>query len=88
MGCMMTENVIYMAALLVIALSCLLGVFTQQFDDNLLQRMGLAMACIGATAGFVETFIAGLMVDNIRCLVTYGVAVMCVATVWKFWRKT
>ena len=81
------EAIIYTAALFVIALSCLLGVLSRKFDDNLFQRIGFGIACLGASTRLLE--VAGQYPNetNARFLFTYGVSIVCIGTIWKFWRK-
>ena len=85
---MMIESTVYSIALAIIALGCLAGVFCHKFDDNLIQRVGLSVVCLGACLRLTETF--GIFPDDTkaRYLFTYGVALYCLGTAWKFWRKT
>lgn len=84
----MMESTAYSISLVIIAVTCLLGVFTRKFDDNLLQRLGLSLACIGACLRLSELFWYFPDDTKARYLFTYGVAVFCLGTAWKFWRKT
>lgn len=83
----MMESILYSIALAIIALACLLGVFGSKFDDNLFQRIGFSVTCLGASLRLFE--LLGYFPDDTkaRYLLTYGVAIMCVGTVWKFWRR-
>lgn len=83
----MMEATVYSIALSIIALSCLAGVFSYKFDDNLLQRIGLSVACLGALLRLTE--LLDMFPDDTRAryLLTYGIAVFCLGTAWKFWRK-
>ena len=83
----MIETVIYSAALIIICITCISGVLYCKFDDNLLQRIGLALACMGAIVRLLD--MVDLVDDssNARYLLTYGVAVFCVGTTYKFWKK-
>ena len=84
---MMLESTVYSIALAIITLACLLGVLSHKFDDNLFQRIGLSVACLGACLRLIELF--GYFPDDTkaRYLFTYGVALFCLGTAWKFWRK-
>lgn len=81
------EAIIYAIALGVIAGTCLLGVLSRNFDDNLFQTVGLGIACLGASTRLYEVFGSFANETNARYLFTYGIAIMCIGTVWKFWRK-
>ena len=81
------EPIIYGAALVIIAVTCLLAVFVRKFDDNLLQRMGLSIGCMGALLRLAELFEYVPDDTKARYLFTYGVAVFCIGAVWKIWRK-
>ncbi|MFN5348814.1 MAG: hypothetical protein ACK5A0_04655 [Polaromonas sp.] len=83
----MIENTAYVTALGIIAACALLGVFSHKFDDNLLQRFGLSMACIGAVLRLTELVDQFPGDTRARYLLTYGIALFCVGTTWKFWRK-
>ena len=39
---------LYTLALLIVALVCALGVLHPRYEDTLLQRIGMAVACLGA----------------------------------------
>lgn len=81
------ESTAYTIALVTVAVSCLAGVLSHKFDDNLLQRVGLSIACLGACLRLIELF--GYFPDDTkaRYLFTYGAALFCTGTAWKFWRK-
>ena len=84
----MMETTIYVIALLIIGMTSLVAVFYSKYDDNLIQRVGLALTCMGATLRLLD------MVDfidsnnNARFLMTYGVSIFCLGTAYKFWRKS
>lgn len=83
----MIETTIYVIALLIIGVTSLVAVFSPKFDDNLTQRVGLAVACIGATIRLLDMVDLIDANNNARFLMTYGVAVFCTGTAYKFWRK-
>lgn len=84
----MFETTIYVAALVTISITCLGAVLSHKFDDNLLQRIGLAMACMGATVRLLDLVNLVDANSNARYLLTYGVSVFCIGTAYKFWRKS
>lgn len=81
------ESLLYVSALLVIAVTCLLGVFYHDFADNLIQRIGLSMACLGATVRIWDLIAQSPNDTRARYLFTYGLAIYCIGTVIKLWRK-
>ena len=81
------ELIIYTASLGVIATSCLMGVFSRHFEDNLLQRIGFSLSCIGASTRMLEVYGHFPNETNARYLFTYGVAIVGIGTVLKFWKK-
>lgn len=81
------ETALYTLSLVAIALACLLAIFTHKFDDNLFQRVGLSLACLGSGLRLFELFDYVPNDTQARYLFTYGVALFCTGTTWKFWRK-
>ena len=81
------EPFIYGSSLVIIAVTCLLAVFVRKFDDNLVQRIGLSIACLGACLRMAELFEYLPDDTKARYLFTYGIAVFCMGAVWKIWRK-
>lgn len=77
----------YLMALGVIAVVCLLGVFAHKFKDNLLQRIALAMVCIGSISRIVEIQTSLFGSEHARYLFVFGVALFGCATTYKFWRQ-
>lgn len=61
----------------IIALIAVVGVLNPRFDDNLLQRIGLSLICIGATlrlmAGFHHTPSDGACIILAYGLVAYAI---------------
>ena len=83
----MTETIVYVTALSIIGITSLIAVFYPKYDDNLIQRLGLAMACMGATLRVLDMSDLVDANSNARYLLTYGVATFCLGAVYKFWRK-
>ena len=81
------EAIIYTVSLAIIATTCLLGVFSDKFKDNLFQRICLSVACLGACLRLAELFEYLPDDTKARYLFTYGIAVFCMGAVWKIWRK-
>ena len=81
------EAIIYSIALVTIAVTCMLGVLSYKFNDNLFQTVGLGIACLGASVRLLEVFGSFTNETNARYLFTYGIAVFCIGAVWKIWRK-
>lgn len=84
---MMLETVIYTLSLAVIVTACISAVLSPKFDDNLVQRIGLAVACIGATVRLLDTVDLLDASHHSRHLLTYGVSIFCIGTAYKFWKK-
>jgi hypothetical protein len=84
----MMASIFYSVALIVIAASCLLAVLYQDFEDNLMQRVGLSSAFLGAVARLSELFEHSPNETHARYLFTYGLAVYCLGTVFKLWKKS
>ena len=82
------EAILYNASLVIIAVTCLIGVFARAFVDNLVQRIGFSMACLGAVVRLLESISQSPNETAARYLFTYGVATYCIGTVFKLWRKT
>ena len=81
------EAVIYTVSLFIIAVTCFLAVLSSKFEDNLMQRVGFSVSCLGASTRLLEVYGQYPNETNARYMFTYGVAIICVGTVWKFWRK-
>ena len=74
------------ACLLVVMLGCVGGVVSYQFDDTLLQRLGMAVACLGA---LVQTLflLDAPKADPHAALLYAGLAVYAPGTAIKYWRR-
>lgn len=70
-----------------IAAVCVVGVLHTRYHDNLGQRIGMGIACIGAVAEiFANHFGSPRM--NAATVLAAGVALFALATVWKKWRQS
>ena len=83
----MMEQHLYIAALLLICLLTTTAVLCPKYNDNLVQRIGLSMACIGAAARLAEIESLLEQTNHIRYFLTYGIAVFCLGTAYKVWRR-
>ena len=81
------ESVLYITALVVICLACTTAVLCSKYDDNLIQRVGLSMACIGAATRLAEIESLLEQTNHIRYFLTYGIAVFCLGTAFKVLRR-
>ena len=84
----MIEATVYVIALLIIGVTSAISVFYPKYDDNLIQRVGLSVTCMGATLRLLDMVDIVDSNNNARFLLTYGVAIFCLGAVYKFWRKT
>lgn len=82
----MDADYLYLPGLLVIAIASLLAIYSQGYDDNLAQRIGLSMTCFGAVIRIYAMFHGQGDSDAPRLLLLYGVAFFALGTVWKHWR--
>lgn len=77
-------DILYPAALVLIAALALLGVLCPAFRDNTLQRIGLALVCLGAVA---ELWLSWPQAPGVpqraRELLAYGVALYGLGTLIK-----
>lgn len=83
----MIMMLLYGIALAIIAFSCVLAVFNSHFKDNLPQRAGLSMTCLGSCVRILELFDQIPDNTNVKYLFTFGVATYCAGTAYKLWRK-
>lgn len=81
-------GIIYSIALLIVALVCAAGVLYHRYDDNLLQRIGMSVICIGAIG---EIFSKSLLAShtNAGLLLAIGLASFAVGSCWRYrpWRS-
>lgn len=73
-------------ALTVVAVLALCGIWSRELDDNLIQRVGLAVLCFGASMRLF-TLLLGEDLPMTRFAVTYGAAIFAVGTAWRILRK-
>lgn len=76
---------LYILALLTVALVCALGVLHPRYEDTLLQRIGMAVACLGAVAELAALW-HGYDRINAHITTTLGAALFALGTVVKKWR--
>ena len=81
------EANLYSVALVIIALTCIGGALVKKFDDNLGQTIGLGIACLGASVRVLEVLGSFVNDTNARYLMTYGIAIFCLGTIYKYWKK-
>ena len=73
-------------ALTIVAVLALCGIWSRELDDNLLQRVGLAVVCFGASMRLF-TLMLGDDLPATRFAVTYGAAIFAIGTAWRILRK-
>jgi hypothetical protein len=81
--------VLQIAPFVVVAVLAMVAVLSHCFDDNLLQRIGLSTASLGAALVAWVLARGGTVGMNAVVLLGYGVAIYGCGTVWKvkrFWR--
>jgi len=76
---------LYTLALLIVAAVCALGVLHPRYEDTLLQRIGMAVACLGAMAELAALW-HGYDRINAHITTTTGAALFALGTVLKKWR--
>jgi hypothetical protein len=77
---------LYLPALLALICITLAGIFYHDFDDNLMQRIGLAVTCFGAVMR-LGTLLSGHDLVPPRDILTMGSSLFAIGTAYKFWRK-
>jgi hypothetical protein len=73
---------VYAASLAIIAVVCALAVLHPRYEDNLVQRIGMATACLGSVAELVA-LMAKADRFNAGAVTLAGVAAFAIGTVWK-----
>lgn len=68
------------------AVISLTGVFYEEFDDNLLQRCGMATVCVGSTAASWLAIVHGTAHCNAGTLIAFGVTLYGLGTALKIKR--
>ena len=81
------EAFIYGLSLVIIAVTCIGGALLKKFDDNLFQTVGLCISCLGASVRLFEVFGSFTNETNARYMFTYGIAIFCLGTIYKYWKK-
>ncbi|MBI3103252.1 MAG: hypothetical protein HYY98_17120 [Burkholderiales bacterium] len=76
---------IYTLALLIIAAVSALGVLHPRYEDTLLQRVGMAVACLGAVAE-LAALASGYDRINAHITTSTGAALFALGTMLKKWR--
>lgn len=76
---------LYTLALLIVAAISALGVLHPRYEDTLLQRIGMAVACLGAVAE-LAALASGHDRINAHITTTLGAALFALGTVLKKWR--
>ena len=83
----MDPDYFYLPGLLVIAIASLLAIYSQGYDDNLMQRIGLSMTCFGAVIRIYAMFHGQGDSDAPRLLLVHGIAIFAAGSVWMHWRN-
>lgn len=78
---------VYYVSLLIVAVVCAVAVLHHRYDDNLLQRIGMSLICIGAIG---EVFSSSRPVthSNSGLLIAIGLACFALGSCWRHrpWR--
>lgn len=82
-GRMMTD-LIYPAVLVMVSALALLAILHPAFDDNVLQRFGLAAICFGAVVRSM-TLLGGQDLEGPRDIIVYGVLLYALGTLRSYW---
>lgn len=77
-----------LACLVVTCSICTWGIFSQHFDDTLVQRVGLSVVATGTGARIMERLTQEVP-DAPPALLwsQVGLALYAIGTVWRFWRQ-
>ena len=78
------ENMVTGVCAIVIAVICILGVFSD-FKDTAAQRVALGLGCV-ASAGIANDIFAGRQLPGAVDVLIWCLAVHCVEAARKFWR--
>lgn len=79
-------NELYVASVMVIAALSVVAVLTSRFDDNLTQRMGLFVICLGSAGVLFTSWRDGFAAENSRVVMTFGVALFGAGSALKAWK--
>lgn len=91
MGCKKGEGVMdtlyYLPALFIIAGGSLWAILNNGFNDNLIQRIALAVICFGAAIRIYVTLFDLGDLPRPRHIILNGVALFVLGTAYKYWRN-
>ena len=73
---------VYCVALLIVAVICAGAVLYHRYDDNLLQRIGMAVICLGAI-GEVFSSPSSSSHSNSALLLALGLASFAIGSCWR-----
>ena len=79
--------IIYSASLVIVAIVCALAVLYHRYDDNLLQRVGMSVICLGAI-GEIFSGSTPSAHSNSGLLLVFGLACFALGSCWRHrpWR--
>jgi len=81
----MNPQYFYIPAMLIIASFSLWAILCDNFHDNLIQRIGLAMVCLGASVRVYTLFVDMSDLLGPQLLLANGIAIYAIGTAWKVW---
>lgn len=81
------EHALYLIALVTVCALGTAAVLCRKYDDNIVQRTGIAMTCLAAVGRLFELDMMPEQNNHVRYLMVYGVAVYCVGTAYKVWSR-
>lgn len=82
---MTAAGVVSLAALAVVAALCLCGVWAHVMRDNLFERIGMGLVCIGCCGRVVEILATGDAPPG-GVIVSVGLLCFAVGAAWAKWR--
>ena len=80
------DGYVSICALSIVAVLCLVGVFSSHFDDTLGQRVGMSLIAIWCIAR-VQTKMLDPDTEPVHLLLHIGLASYAIGTALKHWRK-
>lgn len=81
----MLLDYLYLPALLIIGALSLAAILDHAFDDNLVQRIGLAMTCFGSVIRLYTLLNGTGDLAGPRLVLINGIAVFAIGTAYRFW---
>lgn len=75
-------TLVYCFALALVSVVCAIGVLHPRYNDNLMERVGMAATCLGGI-GEISSTLRGLERLNAASLFVCGVAVFAIGSLWK-----